>query len=194
MSWPWRAGVAVLAIALAVGLVHSLRSVGRIPGVATRDYGAEIQRALDEGDTTRALAQMRLATILRVDDPMSQEPLLRRMAETAHRALDANSEIFALRSLTKLRSDDRNVRLLLSTALLARPGRTMDDLKESADNAEIAVQIDPHAVIAWLNLAQINAAIGHEPQAQALRDRAAREQSSMDFFTRAGHAGYWDLP
>ena len=194
MEWPWRIGVAVFAATLVLGLLHAVRSTGRPPGVATRDYGGEIQRALEQGDTARALEQMRLATILRVDDPRGQEPLMRQMAETAHRAGDADSEIFALRWILVHRSDDRNARLLLSTALLARPGRTMADLKESADNAEIAVQIDPHAVTAWLNLAQINAEIGHEPQAQALRQRAAREQPSMDFSAAAAHPGYWDVP
>lgn len=183
----------LLAALFGLGALHALFSTGWLPGKQARSYDDEIRRSLGRGDTAAALEQMRVAVLLRVDDPLGQEPLLRRMAETAHDAGDLDAEIFALRRLVNIRVVDRDARLLLATALLTRSSTSMAELKEAADNAEIAVKLDPGAVTGWLVLAQINEELGHESEARALRDRAARLAPLLSLVVMAP-AGYWEVP
>jgi tetratricopeptide (TPR) repeat protein len=173
------ASIAVLGLAVMVGLYQAVALEGGLPGISL-DYMPRIRAIEASGDVPGAIRELRAATAVDAANPKVAGAL-----ETlAVRAGDLDNRIFALRAQLRANPLDGQARLRLSRAFLAQargaPERRVQRiLARAAWQAQQAVRLEPHSAPARLALADALSALGEDEQAQLALAEARRIDPSL---------------
>jgi hypothetical protein len=158
--------VLALLLAMATGLVASLRGEGRLPSPAP-GYVQSVKRLVRDGHYQEAQRQLRLALLLDgAGAGLGAAPVL---VEVARSRGDLDDEILALRTWVRAHARDSRSRTDLGGALLRRalesgdPGAHRADLLEASAHAAAALELAPGSARARALAGELAGQLAAEP-------------------------------
>jgi tetratricopeptide (TPR) repeat protein len=170
-----RAGFVLFFLFIAAGLLRSLATQQRLPGVGV-EYTSALRTMIEEQGTAASLPLIRSAAQIDFDNEMAVTLWL----QSAREADERDEVLRALSALVRLKPEDAAVRTELAAELLAQ-GRA----PEAFTHASFAAWLAPSSPAALAALGDALRLLGQNEQAAAAYQRAL----AIDPATEAAQAG-----
>lgn len=158
LSLAFGAGLAAFAALLLAGVVHSLETRGRPPGVQS-SYGDALNALIAAEDWPGLTRQLRASALLDLGEEGVVEEILPNLVRVARKTDDRDSELLARRRLAELRRSSPHAHFALAQALAAE-GASASDLREARFHARLALELAPDSDTVRRFLAELDAREG----------------------------------
>ena len=155
LSLAFSVGILAFAALVVLGVVHSVQTHGRLPGVHI-NYAESLNALFAAEDWEGLTQQLRASARLDLGEEGVVREILPNLIRVARKTGDRDSELFAWRRLAELRRSSPGVQLQLARALAA-PGASDSELGEAAFHARLALELAPESSEARTLLAELEA-------------------------------------